>query len=171
MAGVRTAFLSEYIQYGFRDQRVDPSVKPFLSGIDPSTRRLDSAHQKAPSDWQSWMIQLLVGRSISHHNAALLSPPRVLYSFQPWMASGFSALDEPTMTATTNQDDDLRRGRLWCCSSVLRTGAWSSSHRIFNKNAEGGFWLFIFNICLRMELNIIDSCIHNAFHHRHQFPA
>ena len=38
MAGVRTAFLSEYIQYGFRDQRVDPSVKPFLSGIDPSTR-------------------------------------------------------------------------------------------------------------------------------------
>ena len=49
--------------------------------------------------------------------------------------------------------------------------AWSSSNRIFNKNAEGGFWLFIFNICLRMELNIIDSCIHNAFHHRHQFPA
>ena len=28
------------------------------------------------------------------------------------MASGFSALDEPTMTAMTSRVDDLRRGKL-----------------------------------------------------------
>ena len=81
----------------------------------------------------AWRLNCSAERWISHSQDRPAFPLRVLYCFQPAMASGFSALDEPTMNGMNGLNNDLSPLEQWCCSCVVRTGAISSGQIIFHK--------------------------------------
>ena len=100
----------------------------------------------------SWGLNCFAERWISHSQDRPAFPLRVLYCFQPSMATGFSALDEPTMIGMTNQDDDLSQEKLWCCSTVVRPRARSSGHMIFNTNPRlAKRWIVCVRCCREID--------------------